>query len=260
MYPKGIVGYIVTFFLAIGVYLFFIYLVFYYIFGLSNRVKLYKVTEPKIYPITIESVSKTIDIVDKKIKPIPKAKTKKPKVKNIKKTIVKPIKKPKKTINIEKPKLKVTPKPKNQISQTTTKTIPKEKLYPKNSKVIDTKEVTPTTKDNQIQSSKSQTKLYQNSKRVKQLQNMYYKIVKDRFNSSKEYPKVAIRRGIEGVVNIKFIVSKDGRLISYNIVDGKKIFYKSIDKTIKTIFPIVPPPNIFSQNIEFKISVLYKID
>jgi len=70
---------------------------------------------------------------------------------------------------------------------------------------------------------------------------------------------VALRRGIQGEVKIGFILSKDGDLISYEIISGDKIFEKSIEKAMKDSFPVPLPQGVFDSNINLSLTILYKM-
>ncbi len=90
-------------------------------------------------------------------------------------------------------------------------------------------------------------------------QKAYYSQIKEVLNQNKIYPKSALRRGIEGKVKVKFILSKEGTLLSYTILKGKSIFKNSVIQTIQTSFPLIPPNNIFTKNIDLDLILDYKL-
>jgi len=115
---------------------------------------------------------------------------------------------------------------------------------------------------NQIKQQKSPTKKETIQTDTKQLvinQNKYYTKIKQTIDKNKSYPKIAVRRGIQGEVKIQFIISKNGELLSYKILDGKKIFLKSISKAIENSFPLSPPKDIFTSNLDLKLTLSYRL-
>ena len=96
-------------------------------------------------------------------------------------------------------------------------------------------------------------------KKRKHTQNKYYTKIKNTINQNKSYPKIAVKRGIEGVVKITFIISKNGELVSFKILEGKRVFKKSIIKAIQNSFPIPPPKNLLSSNKSLSLMIDYKL-
>ena len=70
---------------------------------------------------------------------------------------------------------------------------------------------------------------------------------------------MAIKRGIEGIVKIKFMISKDGELLSFNIIEGKRVFKKSISKAVKNSFPLTPPKNLLTKNTSLSLMINYRL-
>jgi len=173
-----------------------------------------------------------------------------------------PIKKPKPTIKpkpiikkdinttIEKPKPIIKPKP-------------IKKIKPKKKKKITKKVTKKRVKKTHIKTNKSSSKKGVTSSRVnpkkKAQQKRYYNKISRAINRNKSYPSKALRREIEGSIKVKVTLSSQGRLISYKILSGKKIFKKSVAKAIKKSFPLRPPKGIFSSNIEFSFTLRYSI-
>jgi len=58
---------------------------------------------------------------------------------------------------------------------------------------------------------------------------------------------------------VHFVVSPQGELVSLEIVNGKKIFYKAVKKAITKSFPLVPPNGIFKENIEFNLPIEFRL-
>ena len=173
------------------------------------------------------------------------------KPKSIAKPITKPkpkaIEKPKKKKILKKKKLK----PKKKIVKRKFKKInPKKKPVKKSKKIQKTK----------IKQHRSTSKKNIDNKQIKKreiLKNKYFQKIRQIINRNKFYPKRALRREIEGEVKVSFIISPKGELISYHIIKGKKVFYKSALKALKTSFPLQPPLNIITKNTKLSIKLKY---
>ena len=207
---------------------------------------------------SIESVKFTV-IKQEKIEPKPIIKPKttppppivekiKPKpIKNIK-----PIIKKDENKTIEKPKPIINPKIVKKIKPKKSKKIIKRRVK-KGNKTI---------KKTQIRKSKSTSKKGVISKiksNQKAQERSYYSKITKAINKNKSYPSKAKKRNIEGDVKVKVTLSKDGRLISYTILNGNRVFKKSIKKAIKKSFPIKPPKGVFHSNISFSFTLRYKL-
>ena len=68
------------------------------------------------------------------------------------------------------------------------------------------------------------------------LQNVRAKII-----ANKKYPKLALRRHIESAVKVRFDITSSGGVSNIRCVNGKRIFYKSIRRTLERSFPINIP-------------------
>ena len=58
-----------------------------------------------------------------------------------------------------------------------------------------------------------------------------------KINSAKSYPKMAKRRGMQGVIKVRFTILKNGNVSNISM-SGPKVFYRSVKKAIKSAFPI----------------------
>jgi len=87
----------------------------------------------------------------------------------------------------------------------------------------------------------------------------YYTLVKRTIAKNKRYPRSAIRRGMQGVVKVRFVLSPNGELLQIKSLNGNKIFYNSIKEAIQRSFPLAPPPNLFYENIEISFDMVYKL-
>jgi len=62
--------------------------------------------------------------------------------------------------------------------------------------------------------------------------------------ANKRYPKLAKRRHIEGSVKVRFDITQTGEVTNIRFINGKRIFQKSIRKTLERTFPINIPNEI----------------
>lgn len=195
-------------------------------------------------------------------------------------------KKPEKKIEKPKPKLKEEPKPKEQLKKPTPKPKPKNviknpeprkeplktisKEVKKEKKKIEVKKEEPkknqpkkepVLKQNNVLKTNSNEVYNNNRKKAssKGEQIKYFNKIKTLINKNKTYPKMALRRGIEGKVKVKLQISKDGELLNIINLDGHKLFKKSIKKNINSIFPIKPEKELFESDQIIEFEVIYSI-
>ena len=143
--------------------------------------------------------------------------------------------------------------------QTITKKL-KPKVIEKKKKIIQPKQILVKQQIKQNKSTQKDTKIHQDTlKKRKENQNKYYTQIKETINKNKSYPKMAIKRGIEGIVKIQFEISKDGKLLSFNIIEGKRVFKKSIEKAVKNSFPLTPPENTLVSNTSLSLTIDYRL-
>jgi len=170
---------------------------------------------------------------------------KKPHKKIVKKEI------PKKVIEKKYITKKILPKKKKEIIKKVEKIVKKEqkKSYQLEKKQIRKNDTTV----------KNEKQIIDNTKQNKQNIQIYYSQIKERINTNKSYPKMAIKRGIEGVVKVQFTISKNGELLSFHIIEGKRIFKKSISEAVKNSFPLTPPKNLLTKNTSLSLMINYRL-
>ncbi|MEA3289706.1 MAG: energy transducer TonB, partial [Campylobacterota bacterium] len=159
----------------------------------------------------------------------------------------------KEPIKKEIKKKKVEKKPK-KIKKPTPKKVEKKEPVKKEIKKKPKKKVEPKKKKeqkqiSQIKQNRSKTKSISNLEEkniLKEKQDHYFKKIKETIAKNKNYPKVAVRRGIQGEVSVKFCISTTGELLSFDILKGKKIFHKSVKKAIEKSFPISAPQGVLT--------------
>lgn len=68
--------------------------------------------------------------------------------------------------------------------------------------------------------------------------------VRTQIINNKKYPKLALRRHIEGSVRVKFDISSNGDVSNIRFVSGKSILQKAVRKAVLNSFPISIPQNL----------------
>jgi len=181
----------------------------------------------------------------------------------LKKEIIKPNKKIIKQKKVIKPKVKKVIRKKHKQKKVIHKKIvkkkPVKKVVKKQSKIDKVVKKEPIEPKPIVKSIVQKKQNGINDKKNELKKQKYYKLIKQTITLYKKYPKKAIRRGIQGFVKVKFIVSANGELVSIDIIDGKKIFYKSVKKAIKKTFPLPPPKSVFSKNFELEVKLVYRL-
>ncbi|MEO1954692.1 MAG: TonB family protein [Campylobacterales bacterium] len=181
----------------------------------------------------------------------------------LKKEILKPNKKIIKQKKVIKPKIKKVIRKKHKQKKVIHKKIvkkkPVKKVVKKQSKIDKVVKKKPIEPKPIVKSIVQKKQNGINDKKNELKKQKYYKLIKQTITLYKKYPKKAIRRGVQGFVKVKFIVSANGELVSIDIIDGKKIFYKSVKKAIKKTFPLSPPKGVFSKNFELEVKLVYRL-
>ena len=68
--------------------------------------------------------------------------------------------------------------------------------------------------------------------------------VRGRIIANKKYPKMALRRHIQGAVKVKFDITSSGDVSNIQFINGKTILQKSVRKAIEKSFPISIPSSL----------------
>jgi len=81
--------------------------------------------------------------------------------------------------------------------------------------------------------------------------------IRSKIIANKKYPKIALRRHIQGSVTVKFDINRMGNVNNIRFLNGKTILQKSVKNAIESSFPIDIPHNLKSElpitNISVKI-------
>ncbi len=84
----------------------------------------------------------------------------------------------------------------------------------------------------------------------------FLRSVRSKIIANKKYPKIAKRRHIEGSVKVRFDITKSGNVSNIRFISGKRIFQKSIRKTLERTFPMSIPAKVQNQLPILDISVV----
>jgi protein TonB len=91
-------------------------------------------------------------------------------------------------------------------------------------------------------------------------QNKFINDLIKKINDNKSYPRMARRRGIEGLVDVKFKILSDGSVDGIKVVSGRGIFKRSAMEAISKSFPVVIEEALFSFPKEFKVKISYVLN
>ena len=61
--------------------------------------------------------------------------------------------------------------------------------------------------------------------------------IRAKINRAKSYPRIAKKRGMQGIVKVRFTILKNGRVGSIS-VSGPKVFHSSAKRAVKKAFPV----------------------
>ncbi|MEA2029418.1 MAG: TonB family protein [Campylobacterota bacterium] len=167
---------------------------------------------------------------------------------------------PKKVEKVEE----VIPKPLPKIEPTAKKIVKKKpvKKIVKKIKKKETKKVVKKQRNSNPKNAQKSiiTKNSKNSsKALAQKRNLYFANLKRKINRNKSYPRIAKRRGMQGSVKVRFMISSSGKLLNIKILSGPKVFHSSTKSAIKRSLPYAPPKGVLKSNTPLTISVDYKL-
>ncbi len=76
----------------------------------------------------------------------------------------------------------------------------------------------------------------------------------------KFYPRAARRRGLEGVVQVSFVLKGDGRISELQIAEGPAILQEATRRAIAQSQPLPPPPPGVAGPFRVSYGMAYKLD
>ncbi|WP_304546343.1 energy transducer TonB [Sulfurimonas microaerophilic] len=94
--------------------------------------------------------------------------------------------------------------------------------------------------------------------RQQELDQFTLQLVK-KINENKRYPLSARRRGVEGDVDVKFIVLADGGVSAIKVIAGKSIFKNATIQAIESSFPVNVEKSLIDFPQEFQIKLAYTL-
>jgi len=92
-----------------------------------------------------------------------------------------------------------------------------------------------------------------------QLKQQYLAQVMQQVEQYKHYPKAARRRGIEGMVQISFIIQSDGSVQNIQLQHGANVLQKAVRKAVSKASPFPAPPNSLSLPIPCYFSMQFRL-
>ena len=82
--------------------------------------------------------------------------------------------------------------------------------------------------------------------------------IRAKINRAKSYPRVAQKRGMQGVVKVRFTILKNGR-VGHISVSGPKVFHSSARSAVKKAFPINTKNAPLSLPTSVNLSLRYQL-
>jgi protein TonB len=140
----------------------------------------------------------------------------------------------------------VTPKPKPIVKQTKKKPVAKKKP---NKPTTQKKVATPKPIKQQAASRQSKSSAAE--------QNQFLAAIREKINQHKSYPRIAKKRGMQGAINVKFMILSSGKVAQIT-VSGPKIFHASAEHAVQSAFPIDVKKAPLSLPTTVSITLQYK--
>ncbi len=259
--------YKVSFFLTT---LFYVLLVFGYIFYIKNH-HFSAEQKPKEEPIIL-TLSQFIPLVEEIIEPISEPVTEEPELEpeqKIEEPIVEEIE-PEPEVEEEKPKLEEKKKPEPPIQEepliepepVIEKPVVKPKPVVKKPKKIK-KRVKKKKLKKKFRKKKKSIKHQKSSvrkavKRNLAKKNQFLARLRAKINRAKSYPRIAQKRGMQGVVKVRFVILANGRVSNIS-VSGPKVFYRSARSAVKSAFPISTKNASFTLPTTVNLTLRYQL-
>jgi protein TonB len=97
---------------------------------------------------------------------------------------------------------------------------------------------------------------------VASVSSMYLKLVNQRIEKNKRYPRFARNRGIEGDVLLQFVVARDGKLMNVRVMDssGHAILDQEALKTVRRAAPFPKlPEGTLAGRVVLKVPISFGI-
>ncbi len=82
--------------------------------------------------------------------------------------------------------------------------------------------------------------------------------IRAKINRAKSYPRIAQKRGMQGVVKVRFTILKNGR-VGHISLSGPKVFHNSARRAVKKAFPINTKNAPLSLPTSVNLSLRYQL-
>ena len=82
--------------------------------------------------------------------------------------------------------------------------------------------------------------------------------IRAKINRAKSYPRIAQKRGMQGIVKVRFTILKNGR-VGHISVRGPKVFHNSAKRAVKKAFPINTKNAPLSLPTSVNLSLRYQL-
>ncbi len=92
-----------------------------------------------------------------------------------------------------------------------------------------------------------------------QLKQQYLALVMQQIEQHKRYPKAARRRGIEGMVQVSFIIQSDGSVQNIQLQHGATVLQKAVRKAVSKASPFPAPPSALSLPIPCRFNMQFRL-
>jgi protein TonB len=96
------------------------------------------------------------------------------------------------------------------------------------------------------------------SKQESSRKNRFLAQIRQKINRNKSYPKIARRRGMQGVVKVRFTILANGN-VGHIAVNGPKVFHRSAQNAVKRAFPVNTANVPISLPKSVNITLRYKL-
>ncbi|MDP0561062.1 MAG: energy transducer TonB [Candidatus Endonucleobacter sp. (ex Gigantidas childressi)] len=153
-----------------------------------------------------------------------------------------------------KPEPEPEPEPETVVKKELIGIIPRTKKIKKNT---EQKNIARKIKNNK-HVSRGSSKRATSSRVDQDKKSQYLSEIRESINKKKSYPKIAIRKGMHGIVKVRFTILKNGYLGNIT-VSGPKVFYNSTKSAVKKAFPIDVKDTPLELPISINLSLSYKL-
>jgi protein TonB len=91
------------------------------------------------------------------------------------------------------------------------------------------------------------------------LKQQYLALVMQQVEQQKRYPKAARRRGIEGMVQVSFVIQSDGSIQNIQLQQGANVLQKAAQKAVSKASPFPAPPSSLPLPISCHFNMQFRL-